>query len=125
MKIQRKHGGIHKKGGVNDFVENSLSFYDARADKYTHTHRYETETQPDPPESSRTEKQSGVYLGLVALLWAQTGSSSVKLLGYDAQELSLVLGSVAVRRADVHHLEEEGGQAGMGTNTKERRTETV
>lgn len=51
--------------------------------------------------------QTGPYLGLVALLGAQTRSSGVKLLGNDAQELGLVLGSVAVRRADVHHLEEE------------------
>lgn len=51
--------------------------------------------------------QTGPYLSLVALLGAQTRSSGVKLLGNDAQELSLVLGSVAVRRADVHHLEEE------------------
>lgn len=41
----------------------------------------------------------------MALLGAQAGSSSVKLLGYDTQELSLVLSPVAVGGADVHHLE--------------------
>lgn len=51
--------------------------------------------------------RTGPYLSLVALLGAQTRSSGVKLLGNHAQELSLVLGSVAVRRADVDHLEEE------------------
>ena len=33
----------------------------------------------------------------------------MELLGYDTQELGLVLGPVAVGRADVDHLEEEGG----------------
>lgn len=68
--------------------------------------------------------QTWAHLSLVALLGTQTRSSGVKLLGNDAQELSLVLGSVAVRGAYVHHLEEER-HACVERNTKERGTETV
>lgn len=45
------------------------------------------------------------YLSFVALLCAQPRSRSVKLLRHHTQKLSLVFCSVAVRRADVHHLE--------------------
>lgn len=52
--------------------------------------------------------EAEIHLGFVALLRTQPRSRSVKLLGYDAQKLGLVLRSVAVRRADVHHLEKDG-----------------
>lgn len=52
----------------------------------------------------------GLYLGLVALLRTEAGSRRVELLGNHAQELRLVFRAVAVRRADVHHL--DGGKRG-------------
>lgn len=45
------------------------------------------------------------HLGFVTLLCSQPRSGRVELLWYDAQEFSLILCSIAVRRADVHHLE--------------------
>lgn len=63
----------------------------------------------------------------MALLGSQTRSRRVKLLGDDAQKLGLVLRSVAVRRADVHHLEDGrghgDGDAASGRITAEK-TET-
>ena len=64
------------------------------------------------------------HLGLVALLGAQTRPWSVKLLGYDAQKLRLVLRSVAVRRTNVHHLEKSGG-TDTERCTRERGTEAA
>lgn len=45
------------------------------------------------------------HLGFVTLLCSQPRSGRVELLWYDAQEFSLILCSIAVRRADVYHLE--------------------
>lgn len=71
------------------------------------------DTQPGSLLLQRVFKHTLVYvraihLGFVALLRTQPGSRSVQLLGHDTQKLSLVLCSVAVRRADVHHLEKDG-----------------
>lgn len=62
------------------------------------------------------------HLSFVALLRTQPGSWCVKLLGNDTQKLSLVLCSVAVRRADVHHLERER-DADTERRAEERGTE--
>lgn len=58
----------------------------------------------------------------MALLCTQSRSRSVKLLGHDTQKLSLVLCSIAVRRADVHHLEKDR-DADAGRYAEERGTE--
>lgn len=84
-------------------------------------HTNERKTQPDPPKT--LGGQTGGYLSLVALLGTQTRSSGVKLLGYDTQELGLVLSSVAVRGADVHHLGDE--HVCTERDAEERRTEAV
>lgn len=60
---------------------------------------------------------NGAHLGFVALLSPQTRAGGVELLGNDTQKLGLVLGSVAVRRADVHHL---GRRRGGGKTDVER-----
>lgn len=85
----------------------------------------DTAWQRDPTESSSMlllEKWTEVHLGFVALLSTQSRSRSVELLGYDTQELGLVLCSVAVRRADVHHLERDR-DTDTGRYTEERGTE--
>lgn len=41
----------------------------------------------------------------MALLGSQTRTGRVELLGYDAEELGLVLRPVAVGGSDVHHLQ--------------------
>lgn len=70
----------------------------------------------------RERREYEGHLSFVALLRTQPGSWCVKLLGNDTQKLSLVLCSVAVRRADVHHLERER-DADTERRAEERGTE--
>lgn len=65
-----------------------------------------------------------LYLGFVALLRAEAGSGRVELLGDHAQELGLVLRAVAVRRADVHHLD-GGGREVASARSDRRRNRTL
>lgn len=68
--------------------------------------------------------QTEAHLGFVALLSPQTRAGGVELLGNDTQKLGLVLGSVAVRRANVHHLgrRREGERRKAG---REERTDAA
>lgn len=68
-------------------------------------------------------REQEFYLRFVALLCTQSRSWRVKLLGYDTQELRLVLCAVAVRRADVHHLAKRETRD-AGRCAEERGTET-
>lgn len=69
--------------------------------------------------------QTEAHLGFVALLSPQTRAGGVELLGNDTQKLGLVLGSVAVRRADVHHLgRRRGGGSGRGERQGGERGQT-
>lgn len=81
--------------------------------KYTHTKQGQDHTRTHSSAAwsysqSLNIKHEQIHLGFVALLRTQSRSRSVKLLGHDTQKLSLVLCSIAVRRADVHHLEKDG-----------------
>lgn len=70
--------------------------------------------------------QTEAHLGFVALLGPQTRAGGVELLGNDTEKLGLVLGSVAVRRADVHHLgrRREGGNGCGGERQGGERGQT-
>lgn len=96
----------------------------------THTHKIRTQPLHRHTAWSCTVSwnvcvnQTEAHLGFVALLSPQTRAGGVELLGNDTQKLGLVLGSVAVWRADVHHLGRRRGggkwtwrDAGRGERT--------
>ena len=96
----------------------------AAKQRYTHRERGRGHASIRPGSLKLRSVCLMSHLGLVALLGAQTRPWSVKLLGYDAQKLRLVLRSVAVRRTNVHHLEKSGG-TDTERCTRERGTEAA